>query len=137
MDHVEFTNRRRSEFSSSLQADALDLAFPAACTVRVRPLERLRERWTFQSMPQDVNLAAYGKQFSGGWPSFRGQAPSVCKDDGRAPSANDDMRAPSARSHPKTFAEQCVAYAGRIFSWDFCWTACMYLLPVVTFRNRR
>lgn len=168
MDYVNLGDRQRSEIfktdddrircSSSTVADTLDLAVRRpASTVHVRPLERVSGRWTFQSMPQDINLVAYGKQFSGEWPPFRVDmdcggvavnATPTCyaltKDSGDGEtqdlsislSGADDENL-SAPSRPNTFVEQCVAYVGRVFSWDFYRTMCLFFLPIVTFRNRR
>lgn len=167
MDDFNFTDGGRSEFfetycddhvhrSSSTIADTLDLAVCRPATaVQSRPLERLSGRWTFRSMPQDVNLTAYGRQFSGEWPSFRVEmecdvvdATTAAKDfideettqtsDGGIRSSGADAKdstAPSRR--PNVFVRQCVAYAGRVFTWDFYRTVCLYFLPIVRFRNRR
>jgi len=182
MDDFNFDNcsSRRSEFfeaysrrcddihrSPSRIVDALDLAVQRpASTVHVRPLERLSGRWTFRSMPQDVNLAAYGKQFSGKWPSFRVEMD--CGDDGgssvvnatatqtcaqvKRDSANDetqdggiiilssgaDEKNSSISDRPNTFVGQCVACARRVFSWDFYRTVvCLFFQQIVIFRNRR
>lgn len=162
MDGVNLGNSRRSEIletvgihcSSSTIADTLDLAVQQPpSTVCGRPLDRLSGRWTFQSMPQDVNLMAYGKQFSGEWPSFciemdcdgvvyatptsaLTKANEEAQDRGKLLPGADEKN-PSAPSRPNTFAEQCVAYVGRVFSWDFYRTMCLFFLPIVTFRNRR
>ncbi|XP_025202859.1 uncharacterized protein LOC112599942 [Melanaphis sacchari] len=177
MDDVDFTNSgRRSKFfetddddddahrSPPTIADTLDLAVcrPASPGRVSRPLERLSGRWTFRSMPQDVNLTAYGKQFSGEWPSFLAETlETVCDDDDddattTPPSAEDFAVFPSAAQtrklggsgagakgstaapkRPNTFVRQCVAYAGRVFTWHFYRTVCRYFLPIATFRNRR
>ncbi|XP_026804887.1 uncharacterized protein LOC113548285 [Rhopalosiphum maidis] len=167
MDDVNFTDGGRSEFfetdcddhvhrSLSTIADTLDLAVcQPATAVQSRPLERLSGRWTFRSMPQDVNLTAYGRQFSDEWPSFHVEmecdivdATTAAKDlvdkettqtpDGgiRSPGADaKDSTAPS--HHPNVFVRQCVTYAGRVFTWDFYRTVCLYFLPIFRFRNRR
>jgi len=164
MDYVNYSNnRRRSELfktdddddddvhRSPTIADTLDLAVRRpASAVHVRPLERLRGRWTFRSMPQDVNLAAYGKQFAGEWPSFRvgpseratetPDTSTVDAADEETPDSGGVVRPCRANGNspaPNTFAGQCVAYAARAFSWDFYRTVCMYFLPTFTFRNRR
>lgn len=49
--------------------DTLDLAITS--TAVTYPLERIEERWTFQSMPMYKNLILYGKQFPGEWKSFK------------------------------------------------------------------
>ncbi|CAI6350201.1 unnamed protein product [Macrosiphum euphorbiae] len=165
MDGVDLAgNSRRSEIletvgihcSSSTIADTLDLAVrQPASAVCGRALDRLSGRWTFLSMPQDVNLVAYGKQFSGEWPSFRVEmdcdgvvnamptfaltkdsANEEAQDRGKLLSGADEKN-PSAPSRPNTFVEQCVAYVGRVFSWDFYRTVYLFFLPIVTFRNRR
>lgn len=169
MDDVNFRNSRRSGFfetdddtssSSSTIVDTLDLAVRRpASDEYVHPLERLTGRWTFQSMPQHVNLAAYGKQFSGEWPSFRGTETECCgagavvnattfapakepangetQDGGIPLFGADGKNCSSAPNHPNAFARQCVAYAVRVFSWDFYRAVCLFFLPIVTFRNRR
>jgi len=174
----DFDNcRRRSEFfeafgrrchddihlSSSIIVDALDLAVQRpASTVHVRPLERLSGRWTFRSMPQDVNLTAYGKQFSGEWPSFRVEMDcgdgssfvnttmtSTCAlvkpdsafgetQDGGILSSGANEKNSSASDRPNAFAGQCVAYVRRAFSWDFYRTVCLlFFQQIIKFRNRR
>lgn len=164
MDGVNLGNSRLSEIletdrihcSSSTVADTLDLAVRRpASAVCGRPLDRLSGRWTFQSMPQDVNLVAYGKQFSGEWPSFRVETDcggvmnatptSVPTKDSSSVEAQDrgkllsgaDEKNPSAPSRPNTFRGLCIAYIGRVFSWDFYRTVCLFFQPIVTFRNRR
>ncbi|KAL5243187.1 hypothetical protein ACI65C_010597 [Semiaphis heraclei] len=113
-------------------------------------------------MPQDVNLAAYGKQFSSMWPSFRVEMD--CGDDGssvvnatamltcaliKRGSANGetqdsvlstgaDEKNSSTSDRPNTFVGQCVAYVRRIFSWDFYRAAVgLFFQQIVIFRNRR
>ncbi|XP_015363591.1 PREDICTED: uncharacterized protein LOC107161623 [Diuraphis noxia] len=173
MDDFDFDNcRRRSEFfeaydyrcggdirrSPSRIVDALDLAVQRPpSTVHVRPLERLSGRWTFRSMPQDVNLAAYGKQFSGEWPSFRVEmdcgssavntttSALVKRDttkydetqDGGILSWSADEKDSSTSNRPNAFAGQCVTYVGRVFSWDFYRTVYLFFQKIVKFRNRR
>lgn len=46
--------------------DALDLAVPVEVRA-VHPFGQLEGRWWFQSTPQDVHLASYGKQFPKGF----------------------------------------------------------------------
>lgn len=158
MDDVTFTNSSNSDFfvtdddvhrSSSKIADTLDLAVCQPATmVHLRSLEQLTGRWTFLSMPQDVNLTAYGKQFSDEWPSFRVEVDcdvlSQAKDfateetlDGRTQSSRgSDAKESTAPSGPNKFVRQCVAYIGRLFTLDFYRAVCLYFLPIVTFRNR-
>lgn len=169
MDDVNFGNCLRSEFfetddrddyihcSSSTIADTLDLAVQRpTSTDHVRPLERLSGRWTFRSMPQDVNLAAYGKQFSGEWPSFHVEIDcggsvvnakptfALAKDSANEDTQDDGTLLPGADGHnssvpscPNTFTGQCAAFVGRVFTWDFYRAVCLFFLPIVTLRNRR
>ncbi|KAE9537413.1 hypothetical protein AGLY_006436 [Aphis glycines] len=157
MDHVNFTNNSNSEFfvtdddfhrPSSKIVDTLDLAVCRPATmVHLRSLERLTGRWTFLSMPQDVNLTAYGKQFSGEWPSFHVEMEcdvlSQAKDfateetlDGHTQSSGNDTKESTVPSGPNKFVRQCVAYVGRLFTLDFYRAVCLYFLSIVTFRNR-
>lgn len=63
ISYVDFDVTDRSEHSV---VDILDLAEPVGVRA-IHPFDRLEGRWWFQSTPQDMHLAYYGKQFPKGF----------------------------------------------------------------------